>query len=186
MEDLIAATESQSQASIINDTMKTDSRSNTSSQDADFIYEEIRLNSWNDCRDLFDKLYGKWWAFWGQKDASWHLSTSLERSATRQRYLLGFLPDCESNILKDFRRRAHHYLNSHPSDDNLLEWLALIQHYGGPTRLIDFTHSPYVAAFFAVEQADSDAAVWAINLVKLRIQIDAMTKLGAHVLLRFQ
>jgi hypothetical protein len=46
-----------------------------------------------------------------------------------------------------------------------LEWLALIQHYGGPTRLLDFTKSVFVAAHFAVgtlNQSD-EAAIWAIN-----------------------
>ena len=37
-------------------------------------------------------------------------------------------------------------------DDNRLEWLALMQHYGAPTRLLDFTRSPYVACFFALEE----------------------------------
>jgi hypothetical protein len=38
-----------------------------------------------------------------------------------------------------------------------------MQHYGSPTRLLDFSHSFYVAAFFAMETAIDDAAVWAIN-----------------------
>ena len=38
-----------------------------------------------------------------------------------------------------------------------------MQHHGAPTRLIDFTWSPYVAAFFALERATGDAAVWAVN-----------------------
>jgi hypothetical protein len=43
----------------------------------------------------------------------------------------------------------------------------LIQHHGGPTRLLDFTHSFYVAAFFALERATEDVAVWAVNLDRL-------------------
>ena len=46
-----------------------------------------------------------------------------------------------------------------------------MQHHGAPTRLLDFTWSPFVAAFFALERATKDAAVWAFNLPLLwRIQ----------------
>ena len=38
-----------------------------------------------------------------------------------------------------------------------------MQHHGAPTRLLDFTYSLYVAAYFALETADSDCAVWALH-----------------------
>ena len=38
-----------------------------------------------------------------------------------------------------------------------------MQHHGAPTRLIDFTWSPYVAAFFALERTLADGVVWAMN-----------------------
>jgi hypothetical protein len=51
--------------------------------------------------------------------------------------------------------------------EHLIEWLALMQHHGAPTRLLDFSRSPFIAAFFAYEQCfvqqDIDVAVWAIN-----------------------
>ena len=56
-----------------------------------------------------------------------------------------------------------------PTQDNALDWLALIQHYGGPTRLLDFTYSLYVSAFFAIETATKDSAIWAINLHELNL-----------------
>src|SRR5216684_3693164 len=60
--------------------------------------------------------------------------------------------------------QAHLFLAHVPDDADSFHWLALMQHHGAPTRLLDFTWSPYVAAFFALERATSDAAIWAINL----------------------
>jgi len=76
--------------------------------------------------------------------------------------------ESESRILHEYRRRAHHYEGGQSTELNSVDYLALIQHHGGPTRLLDFTHSFYVACFFALESAHSDAAVWAVNLSKLR------------------
>ncbi|OFW04584.1 MAG: hypothetical protein A3H96_09350 [Acidobacteria bacterium RIFCSPLOWO2_02_FULL_67_36] len=51
-----------------------------------------------------------------------------------------------------------------PHDTDAAAWLGLIQHYGGPTRFLDVTRSPYIALFFAFEPSgESDRVVWAIN-----------------------
>jgi len=68
----------------------------------------------------------------------------------------------ESRILRIFRRKAHLLLQHLPAEDDSFEWLALMQHHGAPTRLLDFSWSPFVAAFFAFERASTDCAVWAL------------------------
>jgi len=72
----------------------------------------------------------------------------------------------EKSLLDDFKGRAHTYLEQQliPVEDG--EWLALMQHFGAPTRLLDVTASPYVAAYFAMESIPrgvDQCAVWAIN-----------------------
>lgn len=77
-------------------------------------------------------------------------------------------------MLRQFQRRAHHYCQDVPDLDQKLDWLALMQHYGASTRLLDFSHSFYVAAYFALENATKDSAIWAINLGTLS------DKIGKH------
>lgn len=71
-------------------------------------------------------------------------------------------------MLRKFRGFAHNYLTHPPEDDDLLEWLALMQHHGAPTRLLDCTFSFPVAAFFAAREADTEFAIWAFNWNQFR------------------
>ena len=88
--------------------------------------------------------------------------SSLERIAGQYIDILD-RKEREGRIITHFQRRAHLYITNPPSEKDFIEWLALIQHYGGQTRLVDFTYSFYIATFFAVEEADDEAAVWALK-----------------------
>jgi hypothetical protein len=68
----------------------------------------------------------------------------------------------EERVVRIFKRKAHLFLEHIPLDENDFEWLALMQHYSTPTRLIDFTWSPYVAAYFALKDAVKTSSVWAV------------------------
>jgi hypothetical protein len=101
--------------------------------------------------------------FRGQADSNWQLTSSLERICKRHGVPSRDIAERERNALFEFQRRAHHHLRDCPDHRSLLEWLALMQHHGGPTRLVDVTHSIFVATFFSIEDASGDSVVWAFN-----------------------
>ena len=121
----------------------------------------IRLARWAEFVEQTEALEG--WAFRGQVSADWPLVPSLTRR------LQQFSPDPrlwplrEGRAMRIFRRKAHIHLADRSALDDDLRCLALMQHHGAATRLLDFTKSPFVAAFFALESATEDVAVHALN-----------------------
>jgi hypothetical protein len=122
------------------------------------------------------------WAFRGQGDAERMLRPSIEWVASSPQI-------AEHYVEAEFKRRAHHYLRDLPDDEDDLEWLALMQHHGAPTRLLDWTRSAYVGAFFAAQSAMSPKriaaederpskpfAIWAID--EKSINAEAVAMLG--------
>jgi hypothetical protein len=66
----------------------------------------------------------------------------------------------ERDMLRLFKQFAVPFLTNAPK--NNWEWMAVAQHHGLPTRLMDWTHNPLVAAYFAVEKKyDGDSVVYA-------------------------
>lgn len=123
------------------------------------------ISSWPEFIDRTECQQG--WAFRGQVSAAWPLVPSLARR------LQTFSPDPslwplrEARGMRVFRRKAHIHLQDLSALDDDLRCMALMQHHGAATRLLDFTKSPFVAAFFALESAMEDVAVFALNTPQL-------------------
>jgi hypothetical protein len=101
--------------------------------------------------------------FRGHGDISWDLDPGWFRVPPPQQQTLGADWYNEQNLLSEFKLRAPRYLQSMPAGD--WEWLFIMQHYGLPTRLLDWTESALIGLYFALRdhRGDTDAGVWVLN-----------------------
>ena len=120
--------------------------------------------------ELMDELYRESWdrsierfrspfVFRGMGLACSDLSTSLQRIATGH----DDISRLEGHLLRNFRKYAH---ADSAAGNSIWNWLALAAHHGLPTRLLDWTYSPFVALHFATENLaryDTAGVIWCIN-----------------------
>jgi hypothetical protein len=105
--------------------------------------------------------------FRGQASAAWGLVPSIYRGASRigrplQAVEGTELAQIERDVYRQFSLHARRFL---PPMVNGWDEIAIAQHHGVPTRLLDWTLSPFVAAYFALmEDGAEDPAIWALNL----------------------
>ncbi len=123
------------------------------------LIEQLYEGSWNADLQRFRSPY----AFRGLSRADHALSNSLVRLSAGQ----ADPSKLELSLLRNFQKYAH--AQAAGGVDSIWHWLALAQHHGLPTRLIDWTYSPFVALHFATEfPADysADGVVWCVNFVE--------------------
>jgi hypothetical protein len=128
---------------------------------------EQRVSSWN---QLQEALFADAWvaelgryrsrfAYRGLSDARYTLQNTLMR-------LGGPYAELERHLLRNFKKYAHQRVVER---DSVWHWLSVAQHYGLPTRLLDWTYSPMVALHFAtadLDKYDCDGVVWGVNYLK--------------------
>lgn len=154
-------------------------------------YKEVRVESWEKLK-LYAEGHGlgnpdpkEWnrWIFKGHACEEWKLSTTLERTV-HERFKLDLLDawKWERRLSREFMRKARGFLSDPPGDTDYMEWLALMQHYGAPTRLLDWTYSFWTAVLFAVEKVKindlnekkpKSCAIWALQIDWLRERVEA-------------
>ncbi|WP_458207914.1 FRG domain-containing protein [Haladaptatus sp. NG-SE-30] len=110
-------------------------------------------------RDSWNEEIGRHrspYVFRGMTDTNHNLKTSLQRFVGDSGKW-----DLEVHLLRNFRQYARQEIDQPKSPFHLM---ALAQHHGLPTRLLDWTYSPAVAAYFATDDPpDSDGVIWAVN-----------------------
>ncbi|MDN3679647.1 FRG domain-containing protein [Vibrio tapetis subsp. quintayensis] len=101
----------------------------------------------------------------GHADSTWKLESTLERTLGSS--WGGNVKQVEEHYLNLFKSKYHIYNDTNHEPKSKLAWLSVMQHYGAPTRLIDFTESPYIALYFALEaydpQSKKDLAMIALD-----------------------
>ncbi len=119
----------------------------------DNLYSCRTFTALSEFRSFFESKQWKNWAFRGQRSASWKITTSLDRALDRFAVEPKNRRILERGLERAFQRSAHQYLSAPPLATDYVRWWALMQHHGAPTRLSDWTYSPYIALFFAAESA---------------------------------
>jgi len=127
-----------------------------------------KVETWKEFQEITASSKYRRWAFRGQRKSDYLLTSTLTRYLQEYKIRRASWPIQEARIIRIFRRKASLFLQHVPKEDDIFHWLALMQHHGAPTRLLDFTWSPFVAAFFALEKARSDCAIWAVNFHLLK------------------
>jgi type I restriction enzyme M protein len=118
-------------------------------------YRKETIQSFVDFHNLVEKHLGENVVFRGVKNSRFEITPSIGRlpiDSTK-------IELAEEVIFKQFKEQALPHLNFTPRND--WEWLALAQHHGLPTRLLDWTVNPLIALYFAVEEdCNCDSAVY--------------------------
>ncbi|WP_114778991.1 FRG domain-containing protein [Botryobacter ruber] len=131
--------------------------------------KDIVVNSWEEAQQA---LFGHSWnesiqryrsnfIYRGSWNSKYNLDTSISRLGPQYASL-------EQHVLRNFKKYAHS--NASPGN-SVWNWLAVAQHHGLPTRLLDWTYSPLVALHFAtlnLSKYNEEGTVWCINYVKAK------------------
>ena len=151
------------------------------------LANDMVAESWS---DLCDKLFTNSWqpdinrfrsnyAFRGVSNKAYDLKTSLMRLCPDH-------PELEYHLLRNYRKYAEVPLAEPGSSD--WWWLTIAQHHGLPSRLLDWTYSPFVATHFAtaeISRLDCDGAIWYVDFVKVNGMLPpplstTLSKVGAN------
>ena len=126
---------------------------------------EFKIKTFSELHEVLEKYRNdKRWCFRGQSDSAWPLQPKAGRAP--------YNAVDDAKVFAAWKRRAIEFVTTPP--DSEWEWLAIAQHHGLATRLLDWTLNPLNAAFFAARRIKQrDAAIYAL---RFKYEVDVTTE----------
>lgn len=140
------------------------------------MWKEIKIESWQEFNEMISHFHYNEWIYRGQRNSVWDLQSSLYREiqAVKNNPTNEECVAIENKILEEFYSSSHLYSKlifdfpENANDKEMLQYkleaFSVMQDYGTPTRLLDWTRSPYIATFFALDGVESDFSIYALNV----------------------
>lgn len=135
------------------------------------MWEKLEIDDWKHFIDFIEAIeFHKdplpFWYFRGQSNCKWTLFPTISRIFQQYPVDLKKALGIELNVFREFRMSRKLYGSPIPETENfnnIAQFLGM-QHYACPTRALDWSHSPYVALYFAVEsELEADGKVFGFH-----------------------
>ncbi len=133
------------------------------------MWQTDRITSWSQFQAIIESMNlfheSKPTLFFrGQANADWALTPSLTRLISNGIPGVDKSLGIEFGAFRRFRESYKIFSDEDPGENEHVAWWVLMQHYSCPTRLLDWSLSPYVATYFAVcDLQETDAALWCLS-----------------------
>jgi hypothetical protein len=129
------------------------------------------VDSWDDLHEQFSKMTDTAWIFRGVDSPKHYPIPSIGRESVYGTYKKAQ----EVRLFQEFKHRAVALIRAPEFAD--WHWLAYAQHLGVPTRLLDWSASPLIAAFFSLQsEVETDRGIYCVKYSKFLHEVDQLDK----------